>query len=182
MTTVFLRPRRTVSEAVAYAWVLLVGMVRKKYPPLRPSSVKGLAVEQHVICTTFEGAVTEEMIGPVMPEEIVPGEGRHPLDLDQVLGRVHADRGLALVVAEDELHRAALDAAALVDVLDRQLRGLRDLLGDRRHRAGQRQHAADLHRAAPARTPAAAHRTAAGERRRAHDRASFPSFHVVLLR
>src|ERR1700741_3095605 len=72
MTTVFLRPRRTVSDAVAYAWVLLVGMVRKKYPPLRPSRVKGLAVEQHVICTTFEGAVTDAMIGPVMPEEMVP--------------------------------------------------------------------------------------------------------------
>src|SRR5215510_12226639 len=72
MTTVFFMPRRTVSDAVAYAWVLLVGMVRKKYPPLRPSSVKGLAVEQHVICTTFDGAVTEEMIGPVTPEEMVP--------------------------------------------------------------------------------------------------------------
>src|SRR5262245_25729730 len=47
-------------------------MVRKKYPPLRPSSVNGLAVEQHVICTTFDGAVTEEMIGPVTPEEMVP--------------------------------------------------------------------------------------------------------------
>src|SRR5207253_2647045 len=58
MTTVFFMPRRTVSDAVAYAWVLLVGMVRKKYPPLRPSSVKGLAVEQQVICTTFDGAVT----------------------------------------------------------------------------------------------------------------------------
>src|SRR5207248_3813007 len=65
-------PRRTVSDAVAYAWVLLVGMVRKKYPPLRPSSVKGLAVEQQVICTTFDGAVTAEMIGPVTPEEMVP--------------------------------------------------------------------------------------------------------------
>src|SRR6266446_7063384 len=72
MTTVFFMPRRTVSDAVAYAWVLLVGMVRKKYPPLRPSSVKGLAVEQQVICTTFDGAVTAEMIGPVTPEEMVP--------------------------------------------------------------------------------------------------------------
>src|SRR5215813_303840 len=72
MTAVFLKPRRDVSDAVAYACVLLVGMVRKKYPPLRPSSVKGLAVEQHVICTTFDGAVTEEMIGPVTPEEMVP--------------------------------------------------------------------------------------------------------------
>src|SRR5215475_12579806 len=72
MTAVFLKPRREVSDAVAYAWVLLVGMVRKKYPPLRPSSVNGLAVEQHVICTTFDGAVTEEMMGPVTPEEIVP--------------------------------------------------------------------------------------------------------------
>src|SRR5437867_365498 len=72
MTEVFFIPRRAVSDAVAYACVLLVGMVRKKYPPLRPSSVKGLAVEQHVICTTFDGAVTEEMIGPVTPEEMVP--------------------------------------------------------------------------------------------------------------
>ena len=110
MTTVFFMPRRTVSDAVAYAWVLLVGMVRKKYPPLRPSSVKGLAVEQHVICTTFDGAVTEEMIGPVTPEEMVPVKAGDALDLDQVLGGVHADRRLALVVPEDELHRAALDA------------------------------------------------------------------------
>src|SRR5215470_10422606 len=72
MTAVFLKPRREVSDAVAYAWVLLVGMVRKKYPPLRPSSVNGLAVEQHVIWTTFDGAVTDEMMGPVMPDEIVP--------------------------------------------------------------------------------------------------------------
>src|SRR5215471_20985935 len=72
MTAVFLKPRRDVSDAVAYACVLLVGIVRKKYPPLRPSSVNGLAVEQHVICTTFDGAVTEEMIGPVTPEEMVP--------------------------------------------------------------------------------------------------------------
>src|SRR5213080_68502 len=72
MMTVFFIPRRTVSDAVAYACVLLVGMVRKKYPPLRPSSVKGLAVEQQVICTTFDGAVTAEMIGPVTPEEMVP--------------------------------------------------------------------------------------------------------------
>src|SRR4030095_8670204 len=72
MITVFFMPRRAVSEAVAYAWVLLVGMVRKKYPPLRPSSVKGLAGEEHVICTPLEGAVTEEMMGPVTPEEIVP--------------------------------------------------------------------------------------------------------------
>src|SRR5881409_2343666 len=72
MTEVFFIPRRAVSDAVAYACVLLVGMVRKKYPPLGPSSVKGLAVEQHVICTTFDGAVTEEMIGPVTPEEMVP--------------------------------------------------------------------------------------------------------------
>src|SRR6185436_15692629 len=72
MTTVFFIPRRAVSDAVANAWVLLVGMVRKKYPPLRPSRVNGLAVEQQVICTTFDGAVTDEMIGPVTPEEIVP--------------------------------------------------------------------------------------------------------------
>src|SRR5499426_138491 len=72
MTAVFLKPRRAVSDAAAYAGVLLVGMVRKKSPPLRPSSVNGLAVEQHVICTTFDGAVTDEMMGPVTPDEIVP--------------------------------------------------------------------------------------------------------------
>src|SRR4029453_13981982 len=72
MTTVFFMPRRTVSDAVAYAWVLLVGMGGKKYPPPRPPSVKVLAVEQHVICTTFDGAVTAAMIGPVTPEEMVP--------------------------------------------------------------------------------------------------------------
>src|SRR5436853_6967438 len=97
MTTVFFMPRRTVSDAVAYAWVLLVGLVRKKYPPLRPSSVKGLAVEQQVICTTFDGAVTAEMIGPVTPEEMVrgtpararprPGTWRRPRPPSAVPGR-----------------------------------------------------------------------------------------------
>src|SRR4026209_841320 len=65
-------PRFVVSDAVAYTCVLLVGMVREKYPALRPAGVNGLAVEQQVICTTFDGAVTDEMIGPVTPDEIVP--------------------------------------------------------------------------------------------------------------
>ncbi len=88
-------------------------MVRKKYPPLRPSSVKGLAVEQHVICTTFDGAVTDADDRARDARGDRPGEGRHPLDLDQVLGGVHAHRRLSLVVSQNELHRAALDAAAL---------------------------------------------------------------------
>jgi len=47
-------------------------MVRKKYPWLRLSAVKLLAVEQHVTCTTRDGAVTEVMMGPVTPDEMVP--------------------------------------------------------------------------------------------------------------
>src|SRR3989454_10821765 len=65
-------PRVTLTAAVATAWLWLGGRVRKNTPPLRPSSVKALAVEQHVICTTLDGAVTEAMIGPVIPEDMVP--------------------------------------------------------------------------------------------------------------
>ena len=73
------------------------------------------------------------------------GQRRNALDLDQVLGRIDADRRLTLVVAQDELHLAALNAAALVDVLDRELRAVRDALADRSHGAGKRQDAAELH-------------------------------------
>ena len=84
------------------------------------------AVEQQLICTTFEGAVTEVRIGRLTPLDTVPVMRRHALHVDQILGGVDADGRLALIVAQHELHLAALDAAAFVDVLDGKLGAVGD--------------------------------------------------------
>ncbi len=82
----------------------------------------------------------------VEPEFTVPVRKSTLLDLEQLFGLLHRDRGIGLLVLEGQLDLAAHDAAGGIDFLGGELEAPAHLLADAGIGAGQRRHHADLDR------------------------------------
>ena len=94
--------------------------------------------------------------------------------LEELLGFLHRDVGVGLLVLVDRLDLAPEDAALVVDLLDRQVDAPLHLLADARVGAGQRRDDADLDRARLC-------ECAGGGEGCGHGRDDGQSFHVCLL-